>query len=185
MPSAAIMLFPCSSGAITWLCYFLNMYSALDILPSYLKRKSRRSQGGSNRKKPNTEKTWNRDIVCIPQSKSNKAKGNTLSFPRGSCHAELGRQGLTGKLHLTSSMTEEQVENEIRSVFKEPMANDPKFPFCFLQSTGGGSKLLSIPSVSSSFRWNAQQVARLATQRGAIYILAEAELKLSHTLASI
>ena len=80
-------------------------------------------------------------------------------------------------------MTEEQVENEIRSVFKEPMANDPKFPFCFLQSTGGGSKLLSIPSVSSSFRWNAQQVARLATQRGAIYILAEAELKLSHTLA--
>ena len=128
-----------------------NVHSALDLLPSYLKRKSRRSQSGGNRKKPNTEKTWDRDIVCIPQSKSNKAKGNTLSFLQGRYRTELGRQGLTGKLHLTSSMTEEQVENEIRSVFKEPMANDPKFPFSFLQSTGGGSKLLSIPSVSSSF----------------------------------
>ena len=82
-------------------------------------------------------------------------------------------------------MTEEQVENEIRSVFKGPMGNDPKFPFSFLQSTGGGSKLLSIPSVSSTFRWNAQQVARLATQKGAIYILAEAELKVSDTVVSI
>ena len=54
-----------------------------------------------------------------------------------------------------------------------------------LQSTGGGSKLLSIPSVSSTFRWNAQQVARLATQKGAIYILAEAELKVSDTVVSI
>lgn len=160
--------------------------SALDILPSYLKRKSRHSGGSrSKAKKPSTEKTWDRDIICIPKSRVNKADGNSLSYPRGRYGAELGRQGLVGKLHLTSSMSEKDVESEIRSVFKEPMKGNPNFPFSFLQSTGAGSKLLTIPSVSSSFRWNAQQVARLATQKGAIYILAEAELKLSATLVSV
>ncbi len=154
---------------------------ALDILPSFLKRKCKK-QGGTRPKKASVEKSWDRDIICLPMSRRNHANRNSFSYPRGQYRAELGRNGLIGKIHLTSLMLEEDVKNEIRSVFHEPMAGDPNFPFDFLQPTGGGSKLLAIPSVSSSFRWNAQQVARLATQKGAIYILAQAELKLSDDL---
>jgi hypothetical protein len=46
--------------------------------------------------------------------------------------------GLIGKLHLTSDMSVDMVQSEVRSVFKEAMGNNPTFPFTFLQSTGGG-----------------------------------------------
>ena len=58
------------------------------------------------------------------------------------------------------------------------MGNDVSFPFQHLQATGGGSRSLSVPSVSASFQWTAQQVAKLGNQRNTIYILAEGELKL-------
>ena len=46
------------------------------------------------------------------------------------------------------------------------------FPFMYLQPTGGGNRSLTIPSVSSSYEWTLQQVAKLANARGAIYIMA-------------
>ena len=72
-------------------------------------------------------------------------------------------------------MTDDEVAAEIRSVFKGPMKSNTEFPFLYLQPTGGGSKLLTIPSLSLSFKWTAQQVARLSGQSGTIYILAQSE----------
>lgn len=123
-------------------------------------------------------KTWDRDILCLPQSVRNKSKGGNLSYPRGKYRSTLANYGLIGKVHLTSEMTDEDVAYEIRSVFKEPMGHDPNFPFLYLQSTGSGSNSLTIPCQSSSFKWTPQQVARLGGQRGMIYILAQADLKL-------
>lgn len=84
--------------------------------------------------------------------------------------------GLIGKIHLSSDMNENDVKQEVRSVFRVPMGNDPNFPFVFLQAAGEGSKTLVIPSVSSNYHWSAQQVARLAGQKSSIYILALADM---------
>ena len=142
----------------------------MHILPSYLKRKVG-EQSTRKPKKVKTTKTWDRDILCIPQSRVSLQRGGNISYPRGRYRAQLARSGLIGKLHLTSVMTEEEVAEEIRSVFKEPMGNDPHFPFTYLQPTGGGSKLLTIPSQSSTFKWTPQQVARLSGQAGTIISL--------------
>ena len=76
--------------------------------------------------------------------------------------------------------SKQSVATEIRSIFKGPMNNDPNFPFLYLQPTGCGSKSLTIPSQSSTFRWTPQQVARLSGQAGSIYIQAQSELKISN-----
>ena len=119
--------------------------------------------------------SWDRDIICLP--KESKLK-NDIPYPRGKARAKLGRNGLVGKVHLTSEMSVEDVGKEIRSVFGCVMGNDISFPFLYLQATGGGSRSLSVPSVSASFQWTAQQVAKLGNQRNTIYILAEGELNL-------
>ena len=74
-------------------------------------------------------------------------------------------------------MGEEEVENEIRSVFQWPMDGRDDFMFPFLQSTGVGTRTLTIPSVSASFQWTAQQVAKLGSYKQAIYIIAIDELQ--------
>lgn len=144
-------------------------------MPSYLKRRS--PGGGSGRsKKPKAVTTWDRDIICLPSD--SKQGENYIPYPRGKVRANLGRDGLVGKVHLTSEMTIEEVGMEIRSVFERAMGGDSSFPFKYLQATGGGSRSLSIPSVSASFQWTAHQVAKLGNQRNTIYILAEGNLKL-------
>ena len=45
------------------------------------------------------------------------------------------------------------------------------FPFDFLQPTGAGTKSIAVPSVSSSFRWTAQQVAKVGSKQP-LYIVA-------------
>ena len=52
------------------------------------------------------------------------------------------------------------------------MGGRKDFPFAFLQPAGVGTRTLSIPSVSSSFRWTASQVAKLGGHKQAIYIMA-------------
>ena len=84
--------------------------------------------------------------------------------------------GLMGKLHLTSEMTEKEVADEIRCIFKVPMNIDSEFRFQYLQATGGGTKFLTVPAQSPTFKWTPQQVARLAGQTGRIYILAQDDL---------
>ena len=119
-------------------------------------------------------KTWDQDVLCIPKSDTH-ATGN-IKYPRRAYRAYLASHGLIGKLHLTSEMTDKDVEAEIRSIFRKPMQNNPEFSFAYLQGTGDGSNSLMVPSQSSSFKWMLQQVARLSGQAGIIYILAQDEL---------
>ena len=72
-----------------------------------------------------------------------------------------------------------EVEDEIQSVFRVSMG-DKCFSFQYLQSTSVGSKTLTIPSVSASFDWTAEHVARLGNNnKQAIYVLANDELACS------
>ncbi len=66
---------------------------------------------------------------------------------------------LTGKIHLESDWSEEEVFNEIRSVFCGPKQNESNFPFDILQLAGSGTKSLVVPALSSSFKWTPKEVA--------------------------
>lgn len=118
-------------------------------------------------KRPKSTQVWDHDIVCLPQSDEPK-----LSFPREKYRAKLGEKGLIGKIRLTSTMSVEDVKNEVRSVFRYPMGGREDFCFDFLQPTGAASRTLTVPSVSSSFQWTAQQVAKLGNNKQVIYIIA-------------
>ena len=125
----------------------------MEILPSYLQRKSGSQSSEATKKKQKVVKTWDRHIPCLPQTVRNKSKGGNLSYPRGKYCSTLANYGLIWKLHLTSEMTDGDVAYEIRFVFKEPMGHNPNFPSLYLQSTGSGSNSLTIPCQSSSFKW--------------------------------
>ena len=88
----------------------------------------------------------------------------------------LGRNGLMGKIRLSSSMSEEMIMDEIRSVFRRPMEDKDNFMFPILQPSGGSSKSLSIPALSSSYKWTAGAVAG-KNSKMPIYILAEDPLE--------
>ena len=75
-------------------------------------------------------------------------------------------------------MSVDEVAAEVCSVFRGPMRDNPTFPFTFLQPTSGGNKTLTVPSVSSSYQWTAQQVAKLSTNRSSVYIMALDDLLL-------
>ncbi len=70
----------------------------------------------------------------------------------------LGRNGLIGKIRLTSFMSESAIMSEIRSMFHVPMEEKNDFVFKILQASGGNSKTLSLPSLSASFKWTAGAV---------------------------
>lgn len=146
------------------------------LLPSYLKRK-KLSTNNPTSKRPKTVQFWDRDIICIPQP-SSESKSLHLAYPRGKSRAKLGSLGLIGKIRLSSTMSDEEVLQEIRSVFSVPMGQRADFPFVFLQPAGAGTKTLTVPAVSSSFCWTAQQVAKLGGYKQAIYILAKDKLKI-------
>ena len=66
---------------------------------------------------------------------------------------------LIGKIQLNSGMEEPDIFNEIRSVFRGPMDGDELFQFRILQSSGGDSRRLMIPVLSSSYKWTSHAVA--------------------------
>ncbi len=107
------------------------------------------------------------DMVPIPRS--------------ASVRDYLGKNGLIGKIQLESSMTEEQIFSEVRSVFKQAMGSCATFGFEILQPTGGVSKSLTIPAMSSSFRWTASSIASKSAKQP-IYILAVDELQVYMTI---
>ena len=158
------VLYFCTSGV-----------SARVVLPSFLKRKRQEDSlvTHAKRTKAKPVQIWDRDIICLP--KTEKSHSN-VSYPRGKYRTKLGQMGLIGKIRLMSTMTEDEMEQEIRSVFKGPMNGRQDFPFVFLQPTGLGSRSLTVPSVSSSFSWSPQQVAKLGGVKSAIYILAADDL---------
>lgn len=139
-------------------------------MPSFLKRKG--AGGTSRAKKCKPITGWDRDIVCIPKRKEDK----NIPYPRGRFRAKLAKNGLIGKVHLSSDMSVDDVAQEICSVFQKALGEDTKFQY--LQATGGTNRSLSVPSVSSSFQWTAQQVAKLGNQRNTIYIMTENDVEL-------
>ena len=102
-------------------------------------------------------------------------QGNKATFKIPRCRDYLARKGLIGKIHLTSDMSEKEIFREIRSVFKKPMDCNRSFIFDVLQQTGGSSKSLTVPSVSSSYKWTASAVAG-KNAKVPIYIIAREKL---------
>ena len=64
-----------------------------------------------------------------------------------------------GRILLTSEMSEEYIFAEIRSVFNTPMGGKMDFQFEILQSTGGKTKTLVCPALSSTYKWTAGSLA--------------------------
>lgn len=117
---------------------------------------------------------YDRDIICLPMDYVQEE--GTIKIPRNSAIRDyLARNGLIGKIRLSSTMKENEIFDEIRSVFKEPMKNNEDFAFTLLQQTGGASKSLIVPAVSSSFKWTASVVAG-KNAKVPIYIAAREEL---------
>lgn len=124
--------------------------------------------------------TYDRDIMCLP--KAFVGNGGLIKIPRKQCVREfLAANSLIGKIRLTSAMSEEEIMDEIRSVFEVPMDRDKLFRFKILQPSGGSSKSLSAPVRSASFTWTASSVAGKNT-RVPIYILAQDELKVQYSI---
>lgn len=122
--------------------------------------------------------TYDRDIICLP--KSHLGKDGLVRIPRKKSRRDyLAMNKLIGKICLTSDMSEGAIFREIRSVFEAPMAGNPIFPFKILQSCGGGSKTLSAPVLSSSFKWTADAIAG-RNAKVPVYILAQDDLIVSN-----
>ena len=125
--------------------------------------------------------TYDRDIVCL--TKQFVRKNGTVKIPRSADSLEyLCRNGLKGKIRLVSTMSEEEIMDEIRSVFKRPF-NDQEFSFEILQHGGGKFKSLVVPSLSSSFSWTASAVA--GGSKSPIYILTRTGIDVSTCMHGI
>ena len=75
-------------------------------------------------------------------------------------------------------MTQEDIYDEIRSVFRGPMKGDSTFHFDVLQPTGGRNKTLTIPALSSSFKWTSSAIVP-KNAKSPLYILAKESLQLA------
>ena len=119
--------------------------------------------------------TWDCTIICLPSCYPEcTASQKDIAIPRKK-RAILAANGLIGKIHLESDWMEDDVFAEIRSVFCDVMEEDDTFPFKILLPTGSGTESLTIPSLSSSYKWTPKEVAGKAGST--IYILAEKVLK--------
>ena len=106
-------------------------------------------------------------------------KGDTVSIPRSLESREfLGRNKLIGRIHLDSNMEENEIFDEIRSVFEVPFGNSSSFQFEVLQAAGESSKMLTVPATSSSFKWTASSIVS-KSPKTPIYIMAIDELKVT------
>lgn len=113
-------------------------------------------------------------IICLPSSY--KEQG-TIKIPRSQKARDfLARNGLIGKISLSTAMSEQEIMDEIVSVFMGPMSNNHAFRFAILQPSAGTSKSLMVPALSASFHWSASSLAG-KNSKVPIYILAEDELK--------
>ena len=101
--------------------------------------------------------TWDRTVVCLPQTYPNVG-ADAITIPRKK-RPILARHGLIGKIHLESDWSEDAIFAVVRSVFRDAMGADLNFPFKFLVPTGGDSKSLTKPVVSTTFKWTSKEVA--------------------------
>lgn len=116
--------------------------------------------------------------MCIPKSFSSES--GRIRIPRSKKYREyLVANKLLGKIQLQSTMTEEEIFAEIRSVFQCPMGYDDDFMFTILQQSGGGSKFLMVPELSSSYKWTVSAVAG-RNSKVPIYVIADDRLQVKH-----
>jgi len=160
---------------IHFLEYITNLSCGLSTmyrpLPSAF---GKRVRGGKSKAPvpPSKRCRFERDIVCLP-----KTKEGSIPIPRSKAYRSLlASNGLMGKIVLDSSMTEEEIMREIRSVFRKPMGFNTNFCFKVLQPAGGGSKTLTVPSLSPSYQWTASAVAG-KNAKSPIYIMAVDDLQ--------
>ena len=100
----------------------------------------------------------------------------SIKIPRKPQDREyLAKNHLIGKIRLNSSMNEDQIFQEIRSVFAIPMKKDSLFQFKVLQTAGGSSKCLILPSLSDSYEWTASAICG-KNSKVPIYIMAVDDL---------
>ena len=117
-------------------------------LPAHLEKQAKKR---SKEKKCGNQRVY---------TKSHIGKDGLVKIPRNkSMRDYVAMNHLIGKIRLNSDMSEGEIFQEIRSVFDGPMAGADNFPFRILQTCGGGSKTLSTPVLSSSFKWTANAVA--------------------------
>lgn len=118
---------------------------------------------------------YDRDIVCLP--KNFAQRGGVIPIPRRKIDRQfLIANKLIGKVQLTSDMDEYDIFQEIRSVFRTPMGYNDRFRFAVLQTSGGDSKSLMVPELSSSYKWTATAIAG-RNAKVPIYVLAEDDLQ--------
>ena len=111
---------------------------------------------------------------CLSYTKEFENKNGTIKIPRSTTSLEyLCRYGLKGKIHLMLCMSEDEIMDEIHSVFKR-LFNNQNFSFSILQPGGEKLKSLVVPSPSSSYVWTASAVA--GSPRTPIYILAHSDI---------
>ena len=155
-------------------CY---VYRKSQLLPSsFLKKVANKNVPQKSKKKKSSLLTYDRDIICL--TKKFAQKNGTAMIPRCKASLEyLCRNGLKGKIRLSSAMSEEEIMEEIRSVFRRSF-NNQDFSFDILQHGGGKFKSLVVPALSSSYVWTASAVA--GTSKTPIYILAHSDIGVSN-----
>ena len=87
--------------------------------------------------KPTKIMTWDREIVCLPNCYKDLSVDGIMPIPRKKKDV-LASFGLIGRLHLESDWTDDEVKDEIKSMFHK---EDAPFAFKFLQLTGAGKKI--------------------------------------------
>ena len=91
------------------------------VLPSSFLKKKKKKGGQSSLQ------VWDKDIICFPQGYVKNPQD--IPIPRGRKRLQLNGQGLIGKVRLTSDMDEDEIREQICSVFSDKMDNNTKFPF--------------------------------------------------------
>ena len=142
-------------------------------LPSKFSRRIRNVSGTSTRKK----RIYERDIILLPSHFANEDNGKKcIRIPRGEVREYLSSNNLLGKITLDSTMTQQEIFDDIRETFQKPMRNKADFDFIVLQPTGGGSKTLTVPCHSKNFEWSASSIVSKNTKTP-IYLLANEDIK--------
>jgi len=158
----------------THVCFYSCRPGNRSLPSAFLERRAKVAPGRGLKGKAFT---YDRDIICLPNHYSSQS--GIIKIPRRSEDREfLAKNGLIGKIRLSSDMCQREIELEITSVFKEAMKDDILFRFNILQSAGGKSRQLIISSLSPGLEWTASAVAG-KNAKVPIYILALDKLHVS------
>ena len=100
-------------------------------MPSTFQRRQPPSFSGKHKKTAATRtKQVTKDVICIPLD----GFATGMSCPKGRERGDLAEQGLIGKMNIISTWDEEEVREEVTSVFKEVfnLKDGEKFPYVYL-----------------------------------------------------